>query len=201
MQLWATAQQERPFPAAGRPHAGSRVGAPGQSRDAGWTEGCPESALPPAAQPVLLLWSQKGLDALPRPPWAGGQSSPAGIPFCFSKDWFWRKALLQWPPPQRPTLPPEAPVVLSHAPDVAISCLMPRSPRRPEEYWNVPCLRSEPEFDLSWVEMRGKCQEQLTHLLHFQTWRLPGLGFQTKLALAWTSAVPATRHIWVCLGS
>lgn len=125
------------------------------------------------------------------------QASPSVSP----RTGVWRKALLQWPPPQRPTLPPEAPLVLSHAPGMPISCLVPRSPRRPEEYWNVPCLRSEPEFDLSWVEMRGKCQEQLAHLLHFQTWRLPGLGFQTKLALAWTSAVPATRHIWVRLGS
>lgn len=55
------------------------------------------------------------------------------------------------------------------------------------------------------AQLREDGQEQLAHLLHFQTLLLLLLlepGFQTKLALARTSAAaPATRRIWIRLGS
>lgn len=64
-----------------------------------------------------------------------------------------------------PSVSPAAPG--SHAPSRGFPCPaqcpqsghpLPCAPdaRRPGGGWNVPCLRSQPEFDLSWVETRGK---------------------------------------------
>lgn len=175
--------------------SGRRAGLPGEQRRLGRRKGRPEPA-PSRRSPKSRLCSQQGLDRLSGPPAGGGR---------FPKDWCpERRSRLGHPHPS-PTLPPEASLV--PRPLNTQRGYLPPLPRAFEpqeagEYWNVRCLRSEPQFDWSWAETRGEWPRTTRSLLHFQTWWLPGPGFQTKLALAGTSAAaPATRHIWIRLGS
>lgn len=64
--------------------------------------------------------------------------------------------LLQLPQPRVPRSLQNTSLACSVSPNSVISCLVPWNPRRLGEHWNVRCLRSEPESDSSWVEMRGK---------------------------------------------
>lgn len=107
---------------------------------------------PPSAQQVLPLCAQQGLD----PPQTGGQPRPSRSPLLFLQGLVCgAMQLFQLPHPQVPRSLQNTSLVCSRPPTL-ISCLVPWNPRRPGEHWNVRCLRSEPGFDLSWVEMRGK---------------------------------------------
>ena len=53
------------------------------------------------------------------------------------------------------------PLALISAPDGATAALCP-GPQEAGGGWNVRCLRSQPESDLSWAEMRGK-RPRTTH--------------------------------------
>lgn len=77
---------------------------------------------------------------------------------CFSQDgWLEEWSCFSCPHPPQSTPPPECFPVPLHAPQrTPLLQRGSRNPRRPGERWNVRCLRSEPESDLSWVEMRGK---------------------------------------------
>ena len=120
--------------------SGSRAGAPAQTLGV-WT-GAPRHPHTRPLRRARLCSSGEGLAALPGP--------PAGLPS---------------PPPAAPTpgptLPPDVPLALISAPDGATAALCP-GPQEAGGGWNVRCLRSQPESDLSWAEMRGK-RPRTTH--------------------------------------
>lgn len=84
-----------------------------------------------------------------------------------------------------------APIPVSHAPSRTLPCpaqrpqcshLLPGALEHQEagEHWNVRCLRSEPKFDLSWVEMRGKWPRTTPSFTSFPDLAAAGAGLPNQ---------------------
>lgn len=152
MQLLLTAQWERP--SAEMPASAQEVGLglPGTAEILRGQRGAPNQPPPQLLSQSCLsvpsrAWTPHRLEASP---------GPAGVPSVSPRTGVWGDAAASAPQPHVPRSLQNTSLVLLKGPNAVISCLVPWNPRRPEEHWNVRCLRSEPQFDLSWVEMRGK---------------------------------------------
>lgn len=176
MQLSLTTQWERP--SAEMPTSAQEVGLglPSTAERLRGQSGAPNQT------PHQLL--SKSCFSVPSRAWTPhrlqASPGPAGVPFCFSKDWRVEECSCFSCPTLRSHAPPEHFSCLQKAPNSVISCLVPWNPRRPGEHWNVRCLRSEPEFDLSWVEMRGKWPRTTRSFTSFPDLAAAGAGLPNQ---------------------
>lgn len=173
MQFSATAQWRRP-PQRCHQHSGSRVRALRHSRDAwGGQRGAPNQPSPPLLKSRLFVpskaWTPHRLEAsLDQRPLLFLQGLVSG-----------GMQLLQLPHPRVPRSLQNISLVLLNA---QCSHLLPGALERQEagEHWNMRCLRSEPKFDLSWVEMREKWPRTTRSFTSFPDLAAAGAGLPNQ---------------------
>lgn len=146
------------------------LGPPGNSGDAGGMEGCPKSAPSPSCSASLASLFPHKLEA---------SRGPAGMSLSVSpRPGVWRNAAASAASDCVPRSLQNSSLVLSDSPNPQRSQLLPGAlePQEAGERWNVRCLRSEPKFDLSWVEMRGKWPRTTRSFTSFPDLAAAGAG-------------------------
>lgn len=178
MQLSATAQWERSC--TEMPPVPRKLGQGSQAQQRCWGDsGCPKSALAPSCSASLASLFPAG----PGPP-TGWRPVPAqqASPSVSPRTGVWRNAVASAASPVSHAPSRTLPVSCSNAPNPQRSHLLPGAlePQEAGEHWNVRCLRSEPKFDLSWVEMRGKWPRTTRSFTSFPDLAAAGAGLPNQ---------------------